>query len=192
MEWETDEAERRTINRRRALRQAGYLLSLLGIIALTAWLVGAVAAGLQARRDETRSADVLVIVAPELPTPEFIDYAFEVYRRGYAPEAVIVGPGSEAIRLGLIERGAADRTLKVQTPTTGLVADLQTAARTAQRAGAASALIIADPAELLVWSKLFSDNGLRTYSATIRSAAPSPWQLLRGSARYWRYALFRR
>lgn len=177
---------------RRARQQAGYALSVLLVMALIALLVGAVAAGLQARRDEARSADVLLIVAPALPSSALIDHAFEVYRRRYAPGVVIVGAGSEAMRVALLERGAPEGALQAATPAEAPVAALQEVALAARSAGAASALIVAEPAEMLLWLKLVSDNGLSAYGAPPRGVAPGPVALLRASAQYWRYALIQR
>ncbi|MGB9633056.1 MAG: hypothetical protein ACPL8I_07000 [Chloroflexaceae bacterium] len=177
---------------RRAGRQAGYALSVLLVMALIALLVGAVAAGLQARRDEARSADMLLIVAPALPSPALIDHAFEVYRRRYAPGVVIVGAGSEAMRVALLERGAPAETLQAATQAEAPVAALQEVARSARSAGAASALIVAEPAEMLLWLKLVGDNGLSAYGAPPRGVAPGPVALLRASGQYWRYALIQR
>ncbi|MCX7789290.1 MAG: hypothetical protein N2378_01495 [Chloroflexaceae bacterium] len=177
---------------RRASWQAGYAVSVLLVMALIALLVGAVAAGLQARRDEARSADVLLIVAPALPSQALIDHAFEVYRRRYAPGVVIVGTGSEAMRIALIERGAPEGALQAPAPILQPVAALQEVARSARHAGAASALVVAEPAEMLLWLKLVGDSGLSAYGAPPRGAAPGPVALLRASGQYWRYALFQR
>ncbi|MGQ9926582.1 MAG: hypothetical protein ACUVS4_06880 [Chloroflexaceae bacterium] len=173
-------------------RQAGYILSVLLVMALIALLVGAVAAGLQARRDEVRSADVLVIVVPALPSPALIDHAFEVYRRRYAPGVVIVGAGSQAMRIALLERGAPEGTLQAAIQAGAPVAALQEVARSARSSGAASALIVAEPAEMVLWLKLMGDSGLSAYGAPPRGVAPGPLALLRASGQYWRYALFQR
>lgn len=177
---------------RHARRQAGYAVSVLLVITLIALLVGAVAAGLQARRDEARSADVLLIVAPALPSPALIDHAFEIYRRRYAPGVIIVGAGSEALRVALLERGAPEATLQAARPTEATVVALQEVARSARSAGAASALIVGEPAEMLLWLKIVGDNGLSAYGAPPRGVAPGPVALLRASGQYWRYALIQR
>jgi len=190
VESETVAAPARAAGWRGARRQAGYGLSVLLVMALIALLVGAVAAGLQARRDEARSADVLLIVAPALPSPALIDHAFEIYRRRYAPGVVIVGAGSEAMRVALLERGAPEGTLQAATPAGAPVAALQEVAHSARSAGATSALIVAEPAEMVLWLKLVGDSGLRAYGAPPRGVAPGPVALLRASGQYWRYALF--
>lgn len=177
---------------RRARRRAGYAVSVLLVMALIALLVGAVAAGLQARRDEARSADVLLIVAPALPSLALIDHAFEIYRRRYAPGVIIVGAGSEAMRVALLERGAPEATLQAARPTEATVVALQEVARSARSAGAASALIVGEPAEMLLWLKIVGDNGLSAYGAPPRGVAPGPVALLRASGQYWRYALIQR
>lgn len=177
---------------RRAMWQAGYALTVLALLAVIALLVGAVAAGLQARRDEARSADMLLIVAPAIPSQTLSDHAFEIYRRRYAPTVVIVGAGSEALRGALIERGAPEGALQMAMPAATPVAAMQEVLRAARRAGAASALVVAEPAELLLWVKLVSDHGLSAYGAPPRGVAPGPLALLRGSGQYWRYALLQR
>ncbi|MFQ3662878.1 MAG: hypothetical protein SNJ69_10850 [Chloroflexaceae bacterium] len=177
---------------RRVGWQAGYALGVLLTLALIALLVAAVAAGLQARRDEARTADVLLIVAPEVPSAALVEHAFEVYRRRYAPGVVIVGAGSEALRIALIERGAPEEALQAPAPAMEPVAAMRDIARAAQRAGATSALIVAEPAEMLLWIKLVGDNDLKAYGAPPRGIAPGPLALLRASGQYWRYVLFQR
>lgn len=177
--------------RRRARQQAVILAVVLGVVTLAALLIGVIAVGLQARRDEARSADMLLIVAPAVPSPALIDHAFESYRRGYAPTVVITGVGGEALRLSLIERGVPGEILTAQAPGSRPVDDVQGVVRSAYAAGAESTLIVAEPAELLLWLKLSHDTGLLAYG-TPPGSPPGLVALMNGSFSYWRYVLTQR
>lgn len=180
--------ERRAL-RRLAVRQAAYLAALALVAALLALLLSTAATALQAGRNEARTADVVLIVAPAVPGQPLIDHAFELYRRGYTPRMVIVGPGAEGLRVALQERGVAEGALIVGDPEGTEMAQLRAAAVAAVAEGAASAVVAGEPAGMLRWLKLAGDAGLRAYGAPARGDEPGPLELLGAGARYWRYVL---
>lgn len=169
--------------------QALHLLATGGGVALTALLLSSLAAGLQARRDEARTADLLLIMAPRQPSPALIDHGFELARRGYAPLIIVVGPGRVALRTALVERGLAEGMLQLGDGQGSEVAQLRTAATMAQRAGAASAVVVGSQAELLVWLKLADSSGLRAYGSPVPGPSPNPLEFGAAGLRYWSYAL---
>jgi hypothetical protein len=146
---------------------------------------------LQGRRDEARSADVLFVAAPASPTEALVEHCLELFRRGYAPQIVLVGAGGEALLAQLAERGVPEAAMAVAPPGEGAQAQLQ-AATAAQRAGAGSALVAGPPAELLLWLKIARDAGLRAYGAPIPGETAALPELVGAGARYWRYALLLR
>lgn len=177
---------------RRVRQQSWHLVVVLGTVLLVMLLVGTLAAWLQAGRDEVRNADVLLIIAPALPTPALIEHAFETYRRGYAPTVIVAGAGAEVLRTSMIERGAPAERIEAPGSERRPVAEVRERVRGASAAGAQSALIVAEPAELLLWLKLTHDEGLRAYGTPSPGPGPGVLKLVDGSLSYWRYVLIQR
>lgn len=177
---------------RRVRQQSWHLLVVLGTVLLIALLVGTLAVWLQARRDEARNADVLLIIAPALPAPALLEHAFEIYRRGYAPDVIVAGAGAEVLCTSMIERGAPGDRIEALGTERRPVAEVRGRVRGAHAAGAQSALIVAEPAELLLWLKLTHDEGLRAYGTPPLGPGPGILDLVGGSLSYWRYVLIQR
>jgi hypothetical protein len=175
---------------RQIRRQAATLVASIATVVLVSLCISTLAVWLQGRRDEARSADVLFVAAPELPSEALVEHSFELFLRGYAPQVVVVGQGGEGLRALLLERGVPEAAVVAATG-----ADLQAklaAAAAARQSGAGSALVAGAPAELLLWLKLTRDMGLRSYGAPTPGEAPALPELVGAGARYWRYALLQR
>lgn len=172
---------------RRAWRQAAYLAITLGVVALVALGLGVAAAGVQARRDEARSADLALVLVPPVPPEALADHVLELYRRGYVPRVVVVGEGHEGFRADLLERGVPEET--VMANASAGVATLQALAQEARAGGATSLLLVAGPSETLTALKVLRDQGLRAYGSPPPDPPAGPLSLLRSSLRYWRYTL---
>lgn len=183
-------AERRALWRL-ARRQVVYLAATLAAVSLLALLLSTAASAVQALREEGRTVDIVLVVAPAVPEPAVVDHAFELYRRGFAPQLVIVGAGAEGLRAALQERGVADTSLAVVAEPGSETAQLRRAAAGARAAGAASAVVAGEPAAMLRWLKLAGDEGLRSYGAPFPVGDPSPLELVQAGASYWRYILLR-
>jgi hypothetical protein len=169
-------------------RQVVTLAGAVATIALVALCISTLAVWLQGRREETRSADVLFVSAPAPPPDALLEHSLELYRRGYAPQVVLVGEGGEALLALLVERGVPADAVVAAPGGAGAQARLQ-AALAAQRAGAGSALVAGAPAELLLWLKLARDAGLRAYGAPTPGETPALPELVAAGAGYWGYAL---
>jgi hypothetical protein len=177
----------------RTLRaQTIHLLATLAAVTLVALLLSSLAVGLQARRDEARTADLLLIVAHTPVAPEFAEHAFELSRRGYAPQIVLVGTGKGTLRAALVERGLPETTLQLGADGPASIAELRAAACAAHALGAATAVVMSEPAELLVLLKAVDDCGLRPYGSPVPGAEPNPLAVVGAGVRYWRYALLQR
>jgi hypothetical protein len=177
---------------REVRRQVVYLGATLAAIAGVALLLSIAASAVQATRNEARTADVVIVVAPAVPAQALVDHTFELYRRGYAPRTLVVGPGAEGLRAALQERGMSDSVVLPFDASLSETAQLRAAAAAARAEGAGSALIAGDPAAMLRWLKLAGDEGLRGYPAPVPGVEPGPLELVRAGARYWQYVLFRR
>lgn len=173
---------------RQAARQAGHLLITVTIVALIAIALGAIAAGLQAGRDEARSADLALVVAPAVPPAGLADHSFELYRRGYVRTLLLVGEGTVALRAQMAERGVPEAAI-VEAPAAATSAELRRLSREARAGAATSALVVTAPEEQLRALKIVRDQGLRAYGAPPPTATVEPLGLVAASVRYWRYVL---
>ncbi|GAB4447650.1 MAG: hypothetical protein OHK0015_51900 [Chloroflexi bacterium OHK40] len=170
---------------RQVRRQLRYVALTLVGIGGWALLLGAVAAGLQARRDELRAADVLLIVVPATPSEAFVDHCLELIRRGYAPRAIALGSGGAALEQLLASRGVGEGSVVVDSGAGSTGQRLRAVSAAELRGGAASALVAGEPADILAWLKLVSDTGLRAYGAPVAAPPLSALSLVRASTAYW-------
>lgn len=172
-------------------RQLLALAATLALLAVAAMALSTGAGAVQARRDEARSADLLIAVAPAVPADALTAHCFELYRRGHGRRVVVVGPGREGLLAALQARGLPAEALSAAAADGPETAQLRTVVRAARAAGATSAVVAGDGAEMLRWLKLAGDEALRAYG----SPAPGEPGLLRqlgAGARYWGYTLLGR
>lgn len=180
----------RRVTLRALRRQAFFLVATLTAVATTSLLLAMLAAGLQARRDEARNADLAVVIAPALPPAELLERSFDLYRRGFAPRMMLAGAGAERLRTALLEQGVAEDAVEIVADDGGAVVQLRTALEQARVAGAASVVVVSEGAGLLRWLKLAGDAGLNAYGAPAPADTPGPLELLQAGGQYWRYVLF--
>ncbi|HMQ32891.1 MAG TPA: YdcF family protein [Chloroflexaceae bacterium] len=173
---------------REVRRQATALAVTVAVVAVVAFGLSLAAAAMQAGRDETRSADLAVVVAPAAPSERMADHAFEVYRRGYVPAVLLAGEGQAGLKAQLLARGVPEAAL-LSDGAGAAAPDLRRLARRAADGDAMSALVIAAPEETLLALKIARDQGLRAYGSPTPGAAMTPGGLLGAAARYWRYVL---
>jgi hypothetical protein len=161
-------------------------------VLLLALALSTAATAVQARRDEARSADLLIVVAPAVPPEALVKRSFDLYRRGFADRIVVVGAGGEGLRAALQAQGLPESAAIAVLPPGDETEQLMTTARQARADGAASAVVAGDGAAMLRWLKLAGDAGLRAYGAPTPNESASPLELVEAGARYWRYVLLRR
>lgn len=169
--------------------QARRLLGLLALLAALGVGLVALATGMQAQRDEARRSDLLLVAAPAVPAEAFISHTFELYRRGYAPRLLVAGSGRRQLLDALGARGLPAEAM-ADAEGENLRPE-QVAALQAGQAEQASALVVAQPEELLLTMKIARDMGLRAYGSPPPGRPIDPLALLRASGEYWRYVLFR-
>jgi hypothetical protein len=166
--------------------QLARLASLLLLIALAGIGLAVAGIAIQAQRDETRSADLLFVIAPDLPPAALIDHSFDLYRRGYAIQVALSGPGRARAQASLLARGVPESAIDA------LAADesLLNALAAARSTGAQSLLVVSAPADQLLSLKVAHDQGLRAYGSPTPAAPLDLLDALRAALSYWRYALF--
>ncbi|EFO81505.1 hypothetical protein OSCT_0649 [Oscillochloris trichoides DG-6] len=168
-------------------QQVGRLALVLALVLVTLLGVTVAAIGMQAQRDETRNADLLLLIAPELPPSMLIEHCLDLYRRGYGTQIAITGPGQVRARNDLLGRGVPAEALLDVGERPSLVAGLQVI----QQRGVTSLLVASLPADQLLALKVAHDIGLRAYGSPEPALAEDFFETLRASRDYWRYALLR-
>lgn len=162
------------------------LILLLLMIGLTGIALAAAAITIQAQRDETRSTDMLVVIAPNLPPSSLIEHSFDLYRRGYAAKVALAGPGRERARADLLGFGVPPSALTSLTDGESL----STALAVAQRSGVRSLLVVSEPASQLLNLKIAHDQGIKAYGTPDPEMSLEAIDALRAAMSYWSYALF--
>lgn len=180
------------VTRRQIGQQMAHLALLTATVALLALVLGAVAAGMQASRDEARAVDLALVVAPAAPPAALADHVFDLYRRGYTPRLILAGEGQGGLKTQLVERGVPEASLLSDGASGAGAAELTRLLREAHAGGAASLLVVTAPAETLLGLKLARDQGLRAYGAPAPERTLDPLSLLEASLDYWRYVLLPR
>lgn len=171
----------------RSLAAQLYRLGLVLCVVLLTLLGMAVAAtAIQAGRDETRHVDVMLVLAPEIPPQALVTQTLEIYRRGYAAQVLLVGLGQSQVRSQLIDQGVPADAIGMAPPAPSTSGWLSGAVA---MAGDGAALVVADPADLMIALKLAQDHGLSAYGAPPPGIALSPVSLLSAGLRYWGYVL---
>jgi hypothetical protein len=168
--------------------QFARLAGLLLLIALLATGVAAAAIAAQAGRDETRSVDLVLVLAPALPPASLVERSLDLYRRGYALELLLIGPGGDLVRSRLIAQDVPAAALLAGPGGDGSL-HLAAAVQSARQRGAQTLLVVSVPEAQLLGLKIVRDQGLRAYGVPVGEAAIDPIDLARASARYWRYVL---
>jgi hypothetical protein len=176
---------------RRMVWQAAFahlarLISLVFVIALVGIGLASAAITIQAQRDETRSADLLLVISPDLPPAALLDHSFDLYRRGYAVQVSLAGPGRGRAKAELLARGVPESVLGTLAEGESLIESLAAA----RSGGAQSLLVVSPPADQLLSLKLAQDQGLRAYGSPSPTLSMDLLDALRAALGYWRYALF--
>ncbi|MEI8308778.1 MAG: hypothetical protein WCF99_17080 [Chloroflexales bacterium] len=160
------------------------LASLLLVIGLLALGLAVAVIAIQVQHDETRNVDLLLVMAPDLPSAALIDHSFDLYHRGYAVHLALVGPGRGRAKADLLTRGVPESALVVAAEGESLFTALAVA-----RGDAQSLLVVSDPADQLLSLKVAQDQGLQAYGSPTPSASLDLLDVLRAALDYWRYVL---
>lgn len=170
---------------RAAGAQLARLAAVLLIVAVCAVGTAAAAATVQAQRDDARSADLLLVIAPDIPPTALIERSVDLYRRGYGARIALAGPGRSRAYAALIGRSLPAEALLSVAEDNSLVAVMAAARQSDVR----SLLVVSAPADQLLSLKIARDQGLRAYGAPAPATPPDLLDTLRAALGYWRYAL---
>ena len=166
------------VRRGLALTVAAVGASLAVVVAAVVALYAAV--DRQAERDETRPADVIIVLGSQVRadgTPSGslrarTQHAIDLYKAGYAPTLFLTGglgrfPPAEAdvMRRLALDAGVPDSALVLDDKATSTQQSLETAARIAPGKSWRTALIVSDPFHMLRSLQMAHDLGLEAYGS---------------------------
>jgi hypothetical protein len=166
--------------------QLARLALLLLIVGVCGVGIGAAAAVIQSQRDDARSVDLLLVIAPDIPPTPLIEHSIDLYRRGYGTRIALAGPGRSRAYAALTGRGLPAETLVSVAEGDSLIAVIVAARQSDVR----SLLVVSLPADQLLSLKIARDQGMHAYGSPVPAASADLLAALRASLGYWRYALF--
>lgn len=161
------------------------LITIIGMIGMSALLLGMVAAALLAGRNEQRAADLALITTPSMLSPALVDQIFNLYDQKRVEWIILAGEGGSELRATLISRGVAESAL-IDGPDN---LDLHSLSNLEILRRAESILVITIPRLQLSTMKFMRDQGLRSYHVPMQGSTVNIRDLLEASLIYWRYAL---
>lgn len=161
------------------------LIAIIGLIGMTALLLGMVAAALLAGRNEQRTADLAFVATPSMLSPALVDQIFNLYDQKLVERIVLVGEGRSELRATLITRGLTESAL-IEGPDN---LNLRGLRNLEILKDAQSILVITIPQLQLSTTKFMRDQGLRTYHVPLQGSTFNIRDLLEASLIYWRYTL---
>jgi uncharacterized SAM-binding protein YcdF (DUF218 family) len=143
-----------------------------------------------AQRDETRQADVAIVLGAgtrgDRPSPVFrerIDHAIDLYRRGLVQAIILtggVGQGrlvadSEIAREYALAEGVPDEVIYVETISETTLQNLQEAQQLMTDLGADTALVVSDPLHMYRAMGMAADLNMDAYASPTPTSRFNSW-----------------
>jgi uncharacterized SAM-binding protein YcdF (DUF218 family) len=147
-------------------------------------------------RDEAHPAEAIVVLGAAQyngrPSPVLkarLDHAYELYQRGYAPAIITTGsygpdPNFSEAQVStryLVQRGVEMTNIITEQGSGTTYDTIQAASELLKAKGWTTALVVSDGFHLYRAKRMFSDNGIRTYT----SPAPNSPIEVESSQRFW-------
>jgi uncharacterized SAM-binding protein YcdF (DUF218 family) len=175
---------------RRVLRWATAILLTAIILAGGAIFGTAAMVIAQARTDEARPVDAIVVMGAAQyhgrPSPVFearLEHALALYERGLAPIIVVTGgkqPGdtyteAEAAQIWLMERGVPEDAIRLENEGRSTRGSIKAVPDVLPPAGGVSVLVVSDGFHLFRSELMFRDLGYDAYSSPAPDSPIEPW-----------------
>jgi hypothetical protein len=141
----------------------------------------------QARRDETRPVDAVLVLPTVYDNAETVGRAADLYRRGYSRQLVISGAAGAALRGALSELGLPEKAL---LGASGTAADWPTLTSVGRQGGVVTVLVVTEQAMMLRDLKIARDQGFKAYAVPLSGPDLDFPTAVQGSMAYWAYVLF--
>lgn len=201
-------AEVSTASYRKRGKYLGPALIAAPALLLAAW--GGLAAQIrrQARVDEARPADVIVVLGAAAyrgrPSPVLkarLDHALALYRRGLAPRILTTGGSGgdpvhtegEVGRAYLVQRGVPSEAILVESEGESTVHSLAAAGEIMRRMDLHACILVSDDYHIFRAKRILEARGFRVFGsprpAPQRAALTEWWLCLRQAAAYWLWTL---
>jgi hypothetical protein len=161
------------------------LITIIGMIGMTALLLGVIAAALLAGHNEQRTTDLAIVATPRMLAPALVDQIVNLHDQQLVREIILVGEGGGELQAALIARGVADSVL-ITGPDS---LDLHSLSGMAILKRTQSVTVITTPPLQLSTVKFMRDQGLRAYHVPMQGSTFNIRDLLEASLIYWRYVL---
>jgi uncharacterized SAM-binding protein YcdF (DUF218 family) len=184
-------AARRKLAQRVATQLAQLLGGIFALLVLGVALASILVL-LQARRNEARRVDALILLPQVADTAAGVDQALDLYRRGYTQQLIVGGPAAGRVRAALIERGLPATAVVGGDESTDPMIFWEHTARIARQNGVTSVLLVTSGAHMLRELKIARDLGLTAYATPVPGPDPDFPTAVRASLGYWAYVLARR
>jgi uncharacterized SAM-binding protein YcdF (DUF218 family) len=161
------------------------VFAIMLIATLAAFCYGGYAVQSFSQLDETRSADVAIVLGAATyrtrPSPVFaerINHAIELYQRGWVKAIIFTGgygsgdvqADSEIARDYTIQRGIPENAIYVETVSTTTEENLAEAQHLMQNLGFETALVVSDPLHMYRSMKLARELGIDAYSSPTKTS----------------------
>jgi uncharacterized SAM-binding protein YcdF (DUF218 family) len=154
---------------------------------------------LQGGRDETRSADAIVVLYPtatdttaasaSAAANAHLEQALDLYQRGLASHVVLVGDNTLATQEVLLGQEIPETAILLEEAAGGRHTRMQAIANLLYRQGLRSVLLVDEPASMLLDLKMARDLGLTAYGSPISTETDGPGQVMQAGLEYWQYVL---
>src|SRR5215471_19513308 len=147
-------------------------------------------------RDEAHPAEAIVVLGAAQyngrPSPVLkarLDHAYELYRQGYAPTIITTGSYGPDLNFSeaqvstkyLVQRGVNVTNIITEQGSGTTYDTIQAASELLKAKGWMTALVVSDGFHLYRAKRMFSDNGITTYT----SPAPNSPIEVESSQRFW-------
>jgi uncharacterized SAM-binding protein YcdF (DUF218 family) len=197
-----------TASYRKRGRILGLVLLLALAIVLVQWWELALRIRNQARVDEARPADVIVILGAAAyrgrPSPVLkarLDHGLELYRRGLAPRILTTGGSGgdpfhtegEVGRAYLVQHNVPSEAILVEPEGESTVHSLAAAAEIMRRLDLHSCIVVSDGYHIYRAKRILEARGFQVYGSPRPASARDPltewWLCLRQAIAYWLWTL---
>jgi vancomycin permeability regulator SanA len=142
-------------------------------------LLTAVMVIVQAQRDETRPADIALVLNSAISPPmqAQLDAALVLHRRGIVSRILLAGDDTTNASRYLTQQGTPAEAVLVSEPGSTLPQQIAHASTTARLHGANSVVVVGERWGMLRMLKIARDNGLVAYG-TLTSASTEPRSII--------------
>jgi hypothetical protein len=164
------------------------------VLALAAFALVCVLTVLQARRDETRRVDAVLVLSPSHRerdgTTRLFRHALALYQQGYVSHVVVVAPQQQAAEEFFSTHYVPANVVSVvEGEGNNHPQDIRAALTLAYEQGIHTLLVVDAPEAMLLDLKVARDLGFQAHGSPPPGEALRPGEIVRAAGDYWEYVL---